>query len=200
MDIGKLQPGETVVISGAAGAVGSIAGQIAKIHGCRAIGTAGTDAKVEWLLNDLGFDAAYNYKTVSDHGAQLGQLCPAGIHVYFDNTGGPVSDAVLSCISQRARVVLCGQISQYNADQPEMGPRLLFHLIVKRARMEGFLVSDYASRWNEGLTHLAQWVLDGRLKYREQFFEGIENAPRAFIEMMQGANTGKMLVRLRDPR
>jgi NADPH-dependent curcumin reductase CurA len=197
LDLGKPQAGETVLVSGAAGAVGSIAGQIAKIHGCRVVGTAGTDEKVRWITTELGFDAGYNYKTVSDHRAKLRELCPGGVDVYFDNTGGVVSDAALSSIKLRARIVLCGQISQYNLDKPEMGPRLLFQLIVKRARMEGFLVFDYAARYREGLAQLAQWVREGKLRYREQFFEGIENTPRAFIAMLEGANTGKMLVKVK---
>jgi NADPH-dependent curcumin reductase CurA len=197
LDLGKPAAGETVLVSGAAGAVGSIAGQIAKIHGCRAFGTAGSEDKVRWIVDELGFDGGYNYKEVEDHRGKLRELCPDGIDVYFDNTGGTVSDAALALINPRARIVLCGQISQYNLEKPEMGPRLLFQLIVKRARMEGFLVFDYAARYREGLEQLGAWVKEGKLRYREHFFDGIENTPRAFIAMLEGANTGKMLVRVR---
>lgn len=196
LDICKPKPGETVVVSGAAGAVGSYVGQIAKIHGCRVVGIAGADEKVEYLTGELGFDAAFNYKTHTDYRAKLSELCPEGIDVYFDNVGGPITDAALLSMNVGARVAICGQISQYNATRPEMGPRLLGILIVKRARVEGFLVSDYAARFPEGLEHLTQWVREGRLKYRESIAEGIENAPRAFIGMLQGQNIGKQLVKI----
>jgi NADPH-dependent curcumin reductase CurA len=199
-DLGKPKAGETVMVSGAAGAVGSAVGQIAKILGCRAVGTAGGEEKVHWLLEDLGFDAAYNYKDVTDHRAKLGDVCPNGIDVYFDNTGGPVTDGVLMRINERARIVLCGQISQYNEEKHPMGPRLLFNLVIKRARIEGFLIFDYAARYREGLEQLGQWVREGKLKYREQFEDGLENTPRAFLEMLRGANTGKMLVRLKPEK
>lgn len=198
-DICKPKPGETVVVSGAAGAVGSYVGQIAKIHGCRVVGIAGTDDKVEYLTGELGFDAAFNYKTNPDYRAKLSELCPEGIDVYFDNVGGPITDAVFLSINVGARIAICGQISQYNAAKPEVGPRLLGMLIVKRARVEGFLVSDYAARFPEGLEHLTRWVREGRLKYRESIVEGIENAPKAFIGMLQGQNIGKQLVKIAEP-
>ncbi len=196
LDICKPKTGETVVVSGAAGAVGSYVGQIAKIQGCRVIGIAGTDDKVEYLTGELGFDEAFNYKTHTDYRAKLSELCPDGIDVYFDNVGGPITDAVLLSMNVGARVAVCGQISQYNSAKPEMGPRLLGTLIVKRARVEGFLVSDYAARFPEGIQHLTQWVREGKLKYRESIVEGLENAPKAFIGMLQGQNTGKQLVKL----
>jgi hypothetical protein len=192
----KANAGETVVVSGAAGAVGSVAGQIAKIIGCRAVGIAGTDEKVAWLTGELGFDAAFNYKTAENCRRKLAELCPAGIDCYFDNVGGSITDAALALINERARVAICGQISQYNLDKPEMGPRMLGQLIVKRARIEGFLVLDYAGRFREAREQLANWVSDGRIKYREQFTEGIESAPAAFLSMMHGGNTGKQLVRI----
>ncbi len=198
-DICKPKPGETVVVSGAAGAVGSYVGQIAKIHGCRVVGIAGTDDKVEYLTGELGFDAAFNYKTNPDYRAKLSELCPEGIDVYFDNVGGPITDAVFLSINVGARIAICGQISQYNAAKPEVGPRLLGMLIVKRARVEGFLVSDYTARFPEGLEHLTRWVREGRLKYRESIVEGIENAPKAFIGMLQGQNIGKQLVKIAEP-
>jgi NADPH-dependent curcumin reductase CurA len=196
LDIGKPQRGETVVISGAAGAVGSIAGQIAKINGCRVVGIAGSDQKIAWLRDELSFDAAFNYKTTPDYYAKLEELCPNGVDVYFDNVGGPITDAVFRLINIGARIVVCGQIAQYNDEKPETGPRLLWHLIVKQARAEGFLVFQFAPRYAEGLKQMAAWLKAGKLKYREQFVDGIENAPRAFIGMLQGENTGKQLVRV----
>ena len=199
LDVCHPQPGETVVVSGAAGAVGSVAGQIAKIQGCRVVGIAGSDAKIDYLLNELGFDAAFNYKTVTDYHARLKELCPSGVDVYFDNVGGAITDAVLKCINVHARVSVCGQISQYNLERPELGPRWFGTLIVKRAKVQGFLILDYASRFQEGLRQLGQWLREGKLKHREEFAEGIENAPRAFLGMLQGRNTGKQLVKVSEP-
>jgi NADPH-dependent curcumin reductase CurA len=196
LDIGKPQRGETVVVSGAAGAVGSIAGQIAKINGCRVVGIAGSDQKIACLRDELGFDAAFNYKTTPDYYAELEELCPNGVDVYFDNVGGPITDAVFRFINTGARIVLCGQIAQYNDEKPGTGPRLLSRLIVKQARAEGFLVFQFAPRYAEGLKQMAAWLKAGKLKYREQFVDGIENTPRAFIGMLQGENTGKQLVRV----
>ena len=198
LDLGKPQAGETVLVSGAAGAVGSLVGQIARIQGCRAVGIAGADDKIRWLTGELGFDAAFNYKTVEprEYRATIAALCPQGVDVYFDNVGGPITDAVFPAINLRARVLICGQIHHYNDKKAAQGPRHLFHLIVKRARVEGFLVFDYAERYKEGLTQMAQWLREGKLHYREQIQEGIENTPRAFIGMLGGENTGKMLVKV----
>ncbi len=196
LEIGKPRARDTVVVSGAAGAVGSLAGQIARISGCRVIGIAGSDQKVAWLTDQLGFDAAFNYKTTPDYAAKFRELCPAGVDVYFDNTGGPITDAVFRFLKTGARVVVCGQIAQYNADKPEIGPRLLVHLIIKQARAEGFLITQFASRYAQGLRQMAMWLKAGKLKYSEQFIDGIENTPRAFIGMLQGENTGKQLVRV----
>ncbi len=196
LDLTNPQPGETVVVSGAAGAVGSTVGQIAKIRGCRAVGIAGSDEKIRVLTADLGFDGGFNYKTAADYGAELKRLCPAGIDVYFDNVGGAVTDAVFPLLNVHARVSICGQISQYNREAPELGPRLLWHFIVKRIKAQGFLVFDYAARYDEARRQLGQWVREGKLKYRERVVEGLENAPRAFLEMMRGENIGKQLVRL----
>jgi len=199
LDLGKPQPGETVVVSGAAGAVGSIVGQIAKIKGCRVVGIAGGERKVNYLLKELGFDAAFDYKTVQNYGQKLKELCPAGIDVYFDNVGGSITDAVFPLINIKARVVICGQISQYNLEKPELGPRCLRYLIMKRARVEGFLIFDYASRYKEALQQLAEWVKTGKLMYHEDIAEGIENAPEAFIGMLKGRNIGKQLVKISEP-
>jgi hypothetical protein len=196
LDICRPQPGETVVVSGAAGAVGSLVGQIAKIKRCRAVGIAGSTEKVRYLTGDLGFDGGFNYKENSDYYAKLKELCPNGIDVYFDNVGGDITDAVMRLINTRARVAVCGQISQYNAQQPEMGPRWMGQLIVKQAKVEGFLVFQFADRYEEGLKQLSTWVREKKIKYHEEMADGLENAPKAFIGMMQGANIGKQLVKV----
>ena len=196
LEIGLPKAGDTVFVSGAAGAVGSAVGQIAKIKGCRVAGSAGSAAKVDHLVNDLGFDAAFNYKEKSDYAAALEEVCPGGIDVYFDNVGGPLTDAVFTQINVCARIVVCGQIDQYNAEDPPQGPRLLWHLIVKRARAEGFLVLDFARRYPEAQRQMAAWLKEGKLRYRETITDGLENAPRAFIGLFHGENLGKQLVRL----
>jgi hypothetical protein len=196
LEIGKPQPGETVVVSGAAGAVGSLVGQIAKIQGCHVVGIAGTDEKVRHVVEELGFDSAFNYKSARNYRAKLKTLCPQGIDVYFDNVGGAITDAVIPLLNVRARLVICGQISQYNLERPEMGPRWLWALIVKQARAEGFLVFQFADRFEEGIRQMAQWLKEGKLKYRENIIEGLENAPRAFIGMLKGENIGKQLVKV----
>jgi len=197
LDICQPKPGETVVVSGAAGAVGSLVGQIAKIKGCRAVGIAGSDDKIAWLVNELGFDAAFNYKTTEDYVAKLKELCPKGIDCYFDNVGGPVTDAILPVLNVKARISVCGQISQYNSARPEPGVRPYVFLLSKQSRAEGFIVSQFADRFPEGVAQMAQWIKEGKLKYREHFVEGFENAPRALIGVLQGDNTGKMIVAIR---
>ena len=189
--------GETVVVSGAAGAVGTAVGQIAKIKGCRVVGIAGSDEKIDFITNELGFDAGINYKTAEIYPA-LKETCPQGIDVYFDNVGGTTTDAVFALINVHARMAICGQISQYNLMEAEQGPRVLWNLIVKRAKVEGLLVSDYVDRYGEALQELHAWVHAGRLKYRERITDGIENAPQAFMEMLAGANIGKQLVRVSE--
>jgi NADPH-dependent curcumin reductase CurA len=196
LDVCDPKPGETVVVSGAAGAVGSVAGQIAKIKGCRTVGIAGSAEKVDWLKRECGFDEAFDYKATSDYTAKLQELCPKGIDVYFDNVGGPVTDAVLPLINTGARIAICGQISQYNNSKPQLGPRLLQMLIVARAKMQGFLVTDYAPRFAAAGAELASWYRGGRLKSREDIVEGFENLPRAFIGLFKGENTGKRLVKV----
>ena len=187
--------GETVVVSGAAGAVGTAVGQIAQTVGCRVVGIAGSDEKIDFITNELGFDAGINYKTSEVYPA-LEAACPDGIDVYFDNVGGTTTDAAFALINVHARLAICGQISQYNLVKPELGPRLLGNLIVKRAKVEGLLVTDFASRYREALQDLHTWVLEEKLRYRERITDGIENAPQAFMEMLAGANIGKQLVRV----
>ncbi len=196
LDVCNPKPGETVVVSGAAGAVGSIVGQIAKIKGCRTVGIAGGDDKVEWILKDCGYDAAFNYKATDNYGAKLKELCPNGIDVYFDNVGGAITDAVLMQINTFARISICGQISQYNNAKPEMGPRLLGMLIVARAKMQGFLITDYMPRFGEALVEMSAWLREGKLKYREDIVDGFENIPKAFIGLFHGENIGKRIVKI----
>jgi len=199
LDIGQPKPGETVLVSGAAGAVGSVVGQIAKLHGCRAFGVAGTNEKVRHIVEDLGFDAALNYRGINDYVAALKEFCPQGIDVYFDNVGGELTDAVFQVMNLHARIPVCGQISQYNLEQPEFGPRFLWKLIEKRAKVQGFLVFDYAARYKEAAAKLTEWLRAGKLRYRESIAQGLENAPRAFIGMLQGQNIGKQIVQVSAP-
>ena len=189
--------GETVCVSGGAGAVGSAVGQIARLKGCRAVGIAGGPRKCEWLRDELGFDAAVDYKSGSFREA-LAEACPDGVDVYFDNVGGPVTDAVFPRLNVRARVAICGQISQYNAVEGPVGPRLLWHFIVKRIRAEGFLVFDFQQHHAEALAEMSEWVRSGELKYTETVAHGLENAAAAFIGMLGGANIGKQVVKLSD--
>ncbi len=198
LDIGKPQPGETVVVSGAAGAVGSVVGQIAKIKGCRVVGIAGSEIKVRYLVDELGFDAAVNYKTDNLHAA-LKEACPNGVDVYFDNVGGDVTDAVIYRINTNARIVLCGQIAQYNLDKVDVGPRLFTQLLIKSAMVKGFIVTQYAKRSAEGIQALSQWLREGKLKYSEHIVEGLENAVDAFLGLFRGDNIGKQLVHVSDP-
>lgn len=198
LDIGRPQAGQTVLISGAAGAVGSVAGQIAKIKGCRTVGIAGSDDKVKFLIQECGFDAAINYKTCGNIRKAIKIACPDGVDVYFDNVGGEISDAAITVINMKARIIICGQIAIANREKPELGPRNLLYLLINRARMEGFLVHDYRDRFAEGLKDLKTWTLSGRIKARETVVPGLEKAPEAFIGLFTGQNTGKMLVKVAD--
>jgi len=199
-EIGKPKAGETLVVSGAAGAVGSLTAQIGKILGCRVVGTAGTDEKCAYLTKELGLDAAINYRTAGDLHEALQKACPAGVDIYFENVGGPILDAVLRILNPFARIPLCGMISQYNFQTPEPGPRYLFSMIGNRALMQGFIISDHVDRYPEFVTEVAPWLASGRIKYQETIFEGIENAPRAFLGLFKGDNMGKMLVKLGPER
>jgi NADPH-dependent curcumin reductase CurA len=195
LDVGKPQPGETLVVSAAAGATGSLVGQIGKIKGCRVVGIAGTDEKCRWLTDELGFDAAINYKTESVLEG-FKKHCPNGIDVYFDNVGGEILDAALSLINQKARVVLCGLISQYNATEPVPGPMNFSNILLKRARIEGFIVIDYMNRASEAMAELGKWLAEGKIKYRVDLVEGLDRAPEALNRLFDGSNTGKLIVKL----
>ena len=196
LDVGQPKPGETVVVSAASGAVGQVVGQIGKIMGCRVVGIAGGTRKCAFVKDELGFDACIDYKAGNDLDAALRAACPKGIDVYFDNVGGEVSDAVLRNINFFGRIALCGSISQYNATTPPMGPRLLGTFVGKRVRAQGFIVTDFAGKYEPALKQMGEWITSGKLKYREDVVNGIDKAPRAFIGMLRGENFGKMLVKL----
>lgn len=197
LDIGKPQPGETVVVSAAAGAVGSIVGQIAKIEGCRVVGIAGSAEKCAWITDELGFDAAINYRE-EDVLESLRRHCPDGIDVDFENVGGATLDAVLTLINLKARVVVCGLISQYNDDRPGHGPTMFRNVLMKRARVEGFIVTDFLRRFPEAIEQLGHWLADGRLKYRVDVVDGLEAAPAAVTRLFDGTNTGKLMVKVSE--
>lgn len=194
--IGKPKSGETIVVSGAAGAVGSVVGQIGKILGCRVIGIAGSDDKVEMLKSKFGFDEAINYNTTEDMNKAIAEAAPNGVDIYFDNVGGPISDAVHRNINQFARVVICGAISLYNATELPMGPRVEGLLIKKSALMQGFIVSDFSDKFAEGAQQLGQWLKEGKLTHEETIVEGFDSIPEAFIGLFTGKNTGKMIVKV----
>lgn len=195
MEIAQPKPGETLVVSAAAGAVGSLAGQMGKIAGCRVVGIAGSDEKCDWITRELGFDAAINYrKEKIDQG--LTRACPAGIDIDFENVGGQILDAVLGRINLRARVVLCGLISQYNSTEPVPGPYHFANILVRRARVQGLIVSDFAPRFQEAAAKIVPWLLSGKLKYRTDIVEGLRNAPGALNKLFDGTNAGKLLVRV----
>lgn len=196
-EIGRPTSGETVLVSGAAGATGSVAGQIAKILGCRVIGIAGTADKCSWLVDELGFDGAINYRD-EDVSARIGALCPDGIDVFYDNVGGPILEAALDHLALNARIVLCGAISTYNDAEPTPGPSNLFNLISKRARMEGFIVLDHLDRFPEVAMQLAVWGAEGLIQHRVQRVDGLRQAPEALRMLFSGANNGKLIVKIED--
>ena len=197
LDVGKPKAGETVVVSGAAGATGSVAGQIARIQGCRAIGIAGGRDKCDWLVKQAHFDAAIDYKR-EDVGARLKELCPKGIDVYFDNVGGDTLDTALANLAMRGRVVLCGAISTYNDAQLRPGPKNYLNLLLKRGRMEGFIVLDYLPRAMEAVMPLWQWVQEGKIAYRVDVQHGLENAPKTLLRLFEGQNQGKQLLEIAE--
>jgi NADPH-dependent curcumin reductase CurA len=195
-DIGRPKAGETLVVSGAAGATGSLVAQLGKVWGCRVVGTAGTDDKCAWLTGECGIDTAINYRRAGDLYEALRQACPAGVDVYFENVGGPMLDAVLRLANVGVRIPLCGMISQYNLEVPEPGPRYLFSLIGNRGLMQGFIISDHMGRYPEFVGEVAPLLKAGRIRYQETVVDGIERAVEAFLGLFAGDNTGKMLVRL----
>ncbi len=195
-EIGKPKKGETLVVSGAAGAVGSVVGQIGKILGLTVIGIAGSDEKVDLLKTEFGFDHGINYKTTEDMKRAIQKAAPNGVDIYFDNVGGPISDAVLFSINRFARMVVCGAISVYNSTELPTGLSVQPFLIKNSALMQGFIVSNYEEKFPEAMRHLSTWLGEGKLKYRETIVEGFENTPQAFLDMMEGNKKGKMVVKV----
>lgn len=198
LDVGQVAPGQTVLVSGAAGATGSIAAQIGKIKGCRVVGIAGGADKCAWLTGELGLDGAIDYKN-EQVGERLAALCPDGVDVYFDNVGGPILEHAIEHMAQHGRIACCGMIAGYNAAAPEPAPRNLFLLIARRITMAGFLVMDYAPRFEEARRDLATWLAAGTLTAREDVQEGFDNVPRAFLRLFSGQNVGKQVVKVADP-
>jgi len=195
LETGRPQPGDTVVVSAAAGAVGSVVGQLAKIKGCRAVGIAGGADKCRYLVADLGFDAAIDYKS-EDVPAALRKSCPQGINIYFDNVGGDILEAALANLARGARIVICGAISQYNNTGPVQGPRNYLSLVVHRATMKGMLVFDYADRYAQAAQEMAGWMAAGKLKSREDIVEGLETFPDTFLKLFKGENLGKLILKV----
>ncbi|CAA0106349.1 Putative NADP-dependent oxidoreductase YfmJ [Halioglobus japonicus] len=195
LEVGKPKAGETVLVSAAAGAVGSVVGQIAKMKGCRVVGMAGTDDKCAWLQDELGFDAVINYKTCGDYEAAIRAACPEGVDVYFDNVGGEILDATLLCLNKFARVAVCGWISTYNVPNAP-GPTNLWQLVAESVTVQGFTVLDYLERFGEGIGQLAEWVMAGELKYREEVVDGLDNILPTFLRLFDGSNQGKLVIRI----
>ncbi|MEM7348280.1 MAG: NADP-dependent oxidoreductase [Chloroflexota bacterium] len=198
LDIGQPKEGETVFVSAASGAVGAIVCQIAKIKGCRVVGSAGSEKKVAWLKEVAGVDAAFNYKTVGKISDELAKLCPNGIDVYFENVGGEHLEAAITHMNPFGRISLCGMISQYNNTQPTPGPNNLIAAVGKRLRLQGFIVSDHQDRLPDFYTDMAKWIADGKIKWEETILDGIDQAPEAFMGLFKGENMGKMIVKLGD--
>ncbi|MCY3801238.1 MAG: NADP-dependent oxidoreductase [Chloroflexi bacterium] len=197
LEVGRPKSAETVLVSAASGAVGGLVGQIAKIKGCRVVGIAGTEAKCSYVADELGYDASINHRT-ADVKREIQRLCPDGVDVYFDNVGGKILDATLQNINVGARIVICGMISEYNLPTPEIAPRPTRKLLVRRARMEGFLVFDFEEQYPDGRRQMAEWIDEGRIKYKEDVVEGLENAPEAFFGLLKGENFGKLLIKVSD--
>jgi NADPH-dependent curcumin reductase CurA len=196
LEIGNPAENETVLVSAAAGAVGSVVSQIAKIKGCRVVGSAGSDKKVAWLKETAGVDAAFNYKTAGDLVDAVGRLCPDGIDICFENVGGPHLEAALEHMNTRGRIVMCGMIDQYNATKPSPGPANIGNVIVQQLKMQGFIVMDYLDRMPQFYADMGRWIADGKMTWKETVIEGIDKAPQAFIGLFKGENFGKMLVKL----
>lgn len=198
LDVGQPQPGETVVVSGAAGAVGCVVAQIAKLKQCRVIGIAGGSDKCVWLKNDCGLDEVIDYKT-ENVAERLAELCPRSIDVFFDNVGGSTLEAAIEQIAEHGRIVLCGAISTYNDAEPQPGPRNLMNLIIRRVRMQGFITVDFLDRMGEAQAALMEWVFSGQIKYREDVQRGFKNIPQTFLRLFSGDNQGKQLLQIADP-
>ncbi len=199
LEVGRPRPGDTVLVSAASGAVGAVVGQIARIAGCRVVGIAGGAPKVGYITDELGFDAGIDYKAKSDLGAAIAQACPDGVDVYFDNVGGAIADAALDNLARGARVAICGTISQSSLAAPEPGPRVQGKLMTAWASMQAFNVFQFTDRHELARARLAGWLDDGRLKYREDIVDGLENAPRAFIGLLRGENFGKLMIKVAEP-
>jgi hypothetical protein len=197
LEIGRPQAGETVVVSGAAGATGSVAGQIARLQGCRVVGIAGGPDKCRWLVGEARFDAAIDYRN-EDVAARLAELCPDGIDIYFDNVGGEILDAALARLAFKGRVVLCGAIADYNRSELGPGPRNYLNLLLQRGRMEGFIILDFLERAGEAVAELGRWVAAGEIKVEVDIQEGLENAPRTLRRLFTGENRGKQLLRIAE--
>jgi NADPH:quinone reductase len=195
-EVGKPQAGETLLISGAAGAVGSVVGQMGKIMGCRVVGLAGSEEKCQWLKEECGFDEVINYRSCGDMQQAIAEACPDGVDVYWDNVGGDTLDAALMNLAQNARIVFCGWISTYNDAEKQGGPKNLWQLLAKSARMEGFVVKDYVEQFPEAIAQLGGWLAEGKIKHREHVVEGLENALDAFHMLFDGRNEGKLVVRI----
>ena len=202
LDVGQPQPGQTVVVSGAAGAVGQTVGQLAKIKGCRVVGIAGGTAKCEWVVKELGFDACIDYKADVPGGgavrAGLKEHCPKGVDIYFDNVGGEILDIVLTRLARKARIIICGAISQYNNTEPVRGPANYLSLLVNRARMEGIVVFDYAERFPQAIAEMAAYLKDGRMKGREDVVVGIDTFPETLLKLFRGENFGKLVLQVAE--
>jgi len=197
LDVGKPKSGETVLVSAAAGAVGSLVGQIARIKGCRVVGLAGSEEKCRWLTEDLGFDASINYKQCDDYEAAIAEACPDGVDVYFDNVGGAILDATLMNINSHARIVFCGWISYQNAlEDPLPGPWNMWQILAKSARIEGFLIHEYFTDFHKTVPIMAEWVKSGEIQFREDIVDGLENIPQAYLKLFDGSNKGKLMVRV----
>ncbi|MET0964333.1 MAG: NADP-dependent oxidoreductase [Noviherbaspirillum sp.] len=197
LEVGQPKAGETVVVSGAAGAVGQTVGQVARQRGCRVVGIAGGKEKCDFVVNELGFDACIDYKSGSVKDG-LKQHCPKGVDIYFDNVGGEILDAVLTRINRKARIIICGAISQYNNTTPVKGPANYLSLLVNRARMEGIVVFDWADRYPEGAAQMAQWMKEGNFKTREDIVDGLENFPQTLLMLFEGRNFGKLILKVAD--
>ena len=197
-EVGQPKPGETVLVSAASGAVGSVVGQLAKSAGCRVIGIVGSELKAKYITSELNYDEAINYRSCKDIQQSVRDICPNGVNIYFDNVGGSITDSVMNCLALRAKVIVCGMIAQYNLQKSYLGPSHLRSILISRARVEGFLIFDWAHRYSEGLSCLKKMISNNELFYNEDIVEGIENAPAAFLGLFDGKNLGKRLVRLSE--